>query len=118
MGHPRSKRRILARPRRATFTPEVVALFAELENTPRRARCSGAFRTKDQELAKRLGLEIEHLCDCRSVLDRDKPPTPTFARPVHEGQWRVYRVRRQLLEAIRSGTEKAAPVLDDRRVEL
>jgi hypothetical protein len=105
-----TKRRIIRRPRRATFTAEVLARFAELESMPARAR-RDAFRAKDEELARLLGLEIEHLCDCRSVLDRDQPLPPTFARPVVEGQWRVYRIRQQLLEAIRAGTGKAAPVL-------
>jgi hypothetical protein len=68
MGHPRSKRRILARPRRPSFGVEILRLFAELERTPPRARGSDSFRAKDQELARLLGLEIE--------LDRSMRPSP------------------------------------------
>jgi hypothetical protein len=106
-----AKRRIIDRPRRATFTPEVLQSFIALERTPMCDRRSDAFKDKDRELARRLGLEMEFICDCRSVLDR----APPFARatPVHDGQHRVHAVRLALLAAI---ANKAAPVPADRRV--
>jgi hypothetical protein len=97
-----AKRRIIARPRRAVFTAEVLRLFTELERTPMCDRRSEAFQARDRELARLLGLDLELICDCRSVLERDPlPPVASFERPASAGQVRVYAVRQELIAACR-----------------
>jgi hypothetical protein len=93
--------------RRLQFSPEVVALFRALECTPMSGRRSAAFQDRDRELARLLDLEIEWICDCRSVLERGPPPPPSFDRPVLYGQRRVYQTRLALIEAAAAKTERA-----------
>jgi hypothetical protein len=92
----------------------VVALFCELECTPMSGRRSAAFQDRDRELARLLDLEIEWICDCRSVLERGPPPPVSFDRPVTAGQRRVYQIRLDLLgaAAAKAGRAQGPPVLE------
>jgi hypothetical protein len=93
-----TKRRVLDRPRRPSFTAEALALFVELEAVPPRRRHTDEFQAKDRELARMLGLGSEWLCSVASVTDRWRPRSPP-RRPAEHDQHRVYAVRRELLEA-------------------
>jgi hypothetical protein len=93
-----AKRRIINRPRRATFTPEVLEIFRTLEATPPRDRKGDEFKRRDRELARLLGIEHEWFCSVASVTDRARPnPLPT--RPAEHDRVKVYAVRRALLAA-------------------
>jgi hypothetical protein len=100
-------RRTIVRPRRATFTPEVLKLFAELDATPRRGRDSDEFKTKDRELHRLLGLGGQWFCSCASVTDGSPLRSAGMTPPTYLDHQKVRGVRQQLLAAIR---EKTAPV--------
>jgi hypothetical protein len=102
-----AKRRILDRPRKPAFVAETLVLFVELERTPVSGRRSVAFQDRESELARLLGLEMELICDCRSVLERGPPPPVSFNRPVTAGQRRVYQTRLDLLGAVAAKTGRA-----------
>jgi len=65
-------RRPLARKRNASFTPEVLRLFLELENSPRRGK---RFEADGRRLMQLLGLS-EHWWTGNSVLNHDPVPSP------------------------------------------
>ncbi len=59
-----------AKGRRPAFPPEMLELFARLEDTPPRKRRSQWFKDADYGLHRRLGVGFERLCSQVSVLDR------------------------------------------------
>jgi hypothetical protein len=88
----------ISRPRHPSFTPEALALFAELERMPRRDRDGDAFRNGSKELARQLGLSTEWWGGC-DVNDDSAGPcwSPDYAA---YGYWfKVRAVREALLEA-------------------
>ena len=88
-------RRPLARKRNASFTPEVLRLFLELENSPRRGK---RFEADGRRLMQLLGLS-EHWWTGNSVLNHDPVPytTPNFIAWHDLFECRL--VREQLLAA-------------------
>jgi hypothetical protein len=83
------------------ITDEALRLFAELERTPRRQRDSKAFKAREHELMRLLGLVPEYWTMC-SVLDRSEGPChpPGYIRNDH---WHKVRgIRVALLEAAKS----------------
>ena len=93
-----TKRTIINRPRRPSFSDEALALFAELERVPTRDRKSDEFKAKDHQLARLLGLESEWFCSVASVTDPRRPPRRPSMLADHD-HLRVYAVREVLLEA-------------------
>ena len=93
-----TKRTPLDRRRKPLIDAETLALFTRLEAVPMRQRKTQAFKDKDRELARRLGLGGEWLCCIQSVLDHGKTPPPKHLA-CHESWFRVKAVREQLLEA-------------------
>ena len=57
-----TKRTPLDRRRKPLIDAETLALFTRLEAVPMRQRKTQAFKDKDRELARRLGLGDEWLC--------------------------------------------------------
>jgi hypothetical protein len=90
-----TKRTVIDRPRQRKFSPEVLALFVELERLPRN---SPKFKERSQRLASLLGLTDEWWTGCH-VSDRSvTPPIPALAAAA----WATCRaVREALLEAVR-----------------
>jgi hypothetical protein len=94
-----TKRTILDRPRRPpTFTDEILALFRELDATPKRNRESDDFKAKERELMKALDLANEWRFSMCSVLSRDREPCHPPGSPAAIDWHRVRRVREQLLD--------------------
>jgi hypothetical protein len=89
---------------------EVLRLFTELERTSKYDRRNDVFQARDRELARLLGLDLELICDCRSVLERDPPPVASFERPASAGQARVYETRLALIAACRDAGREAPGV--------
>jgi hypothetical protein len=89
------------RPRRATFTNEVLTLFAELDATPRRERDSNAFKAKDRELHRLLGLSGQWFCSVASVTDGRPLRSSSMTPPTYLDHQKVRAVREQLLAAVR-----------------
>jgi hypothetical protein len=103
-----TKRRTLARSRRATFTPEVLTLFAELNAVPARDRGKDEFKKRDRELARLLGLGGQWLCSVASVTD-GRPLRPASMTPsTYADHVKVRVVRERLIAAI---GEKTAPAV-------
>jgi hypothetical protein len=93
-----AKRRIINRPRRATFRREVIELFRTLDATPLRDRKTDAFKRRDRELAGMLGLSGEWFLSVASVTDRARPPALP-RRPAEHDHLKVYAIRLELLAA-------------------
>jgi len=97
-----TKRTPIGRPsRQPLISNEALALFVELERTPRRQRDSKAFKDGEHQLARMLGLVSEYWT-MNSVLDRvEQPPWPPHL--VAFGDWHRCRgIREQLLEACKA----------------
>jgi hypothetical protein len=93
------------RARTPLIDAETLALFVELNAVPMRRRDTQAFRARDLELHRRLGISIEWKCDVCSVLD---PSRKSYRTGFHHESWlRVRAVRLQLLEA--AGMTEARP---------
>jgi hypothetical protein len=81
--------------RRPLISNEALALFVELENTPRHRRGSKAFKDQEHQLARLLNL-IPEWWTMNSVLDRsERPPWPPHL--VAYQDWRRCRVVREAL---------------------
>ena len=90
-----SNRTPLNRQRSPIMDAETLALFVELESTPKRRRDSQKFKDRDRELARRLGLGGEWLCDVTSVTDDERVSHRTG---MHHDSWlKVRAVRLRLL---------------------
>jgi hypothetical protein len=61
--------------RRAPFDDDVVALFAELEAMPLRARKRDEFRLAERRLHQMLRIAGDAICSASSVFDSE-PPSP------------------------------------------
>jgi hypothetical protein len=96
-----SKRRTLDRPRRQTFTTEIVALFVEIE----RLRGNQAFTDRSHDLARMLGL-TEQWWTGNHVNDRSAGPIRTEEYSANEHWRQCRRVREELLAAVKQ--DKAA----------
>jgi hypothetical protein len=99
----------ISRPRVPSLTPEIIALFTELENaprpTPRGWRKTQEFTRKSQRLASLLGLSDEWWMMLHVETANAPRPHPTLA--AHALWPRVQAIRAALLEALR--TREARP---------
>jgi hypothetical protein len=83
------------RQRTPRIDAETLALFVELENTPKRSRKSQSFKDRDRALARRLDLGGEWICDVTSVTDDERVSHRTG---IHHDSWlKVRAVRLRLL---------------------
>jgi hypothetical protein len=99
-----TNRRPIERPRRRqVLTAEAIALFAELENTPRRRRGSKAFKDREHELARMLNLVPEWWATC-SVLDDSKRLCWPSHLQAYQDWHTVRSVREALLERAKAAT--------------
>jgi hypothetical protein len=90
-----------AKERRPTFSPELLSLFAELENAatpPRHWRKKQEFARKSQHLASQLGLSDAWWMGLK--VEKHEQQRPREGLAAHEWWPRVRAVRKQLLEAI------------------
>jgi hypothetical protein len=94
-----TNRRTISRPRRPTFGPEVLALFAELNAVPMRDR-KDEFKARDRELAEMLSIGDEWLFSIASVTDGRPLRTSGMTTPAYADHLRVRAVREQLLAAL------------------
>jgi hypothetical protein len=78
-------------------TPDVVALFVRLEQTPRRRR-GDQFKTAERELAHKLSL-VDEWWTGNSVLDRSRGPCHPPGYIANTDWRRVRHVREALLAA-------------------
>ena len=95
-----TKRKPRSRPWRARFTPETLALFQQLELTPKRKRKNRDFRAREKELmCRHLGL-VDEFWAILSVLDDSSNPNcpPWLHR--YTCWFHVREVRLQLLQAL------------------
>jgi hypothetical protein len=92
-----TKRRTLDRPRRRTYTAQIVGLFRELEAVPTRSRNSVAFKARERELMRALGLQNEHRFSMCSVLTRSREPCHPPGAPAWDDWFRVREARNVLL---------------------
>jgi hypothetical protein len=96
-----TNRTLRARHRKAPQVddPETIALFRELEKLPEEnRRDNDAYRAKETDLAKRLGLYTESFLSAMDVTDKTLPdrfPKYDFA---DDDWWRVTTMRARLLE--------------------
>jgi hypothetical protein len=96
-----------AKERRPTFSPEVLSLFAELENTftpPRHWRKKQEFARKSQHLASQLGLSDAWWMGLR-VEKIHEQQRPREGLAAYEWWPTVRRVRRELLAALEQRVE-------------
>ena len=102
-----TNRRPISRPHRPSFSPEALALFAELERVPARARHSQDFKDKSHELARRLHL-VDEFWGGNDVTDRSTEPCwPPWC--VSHGDWhRCRAIRRALLQTVKESPELLA----------
>jgi hypothetical protein len=95
----------ISRPRHRTFTPEILTLFAELENTPlpRHWRKRQEYMRKSQRLAGQLGLSDAWWMGLRVEKINEQRPREGLA--AYEWWPTVRRVRRELLTALEQRDE-------------
>jgi hypothetical protein len=86
--------------RKSVFSDGVLTLFAQLDAVPLRDRETDAFKAKDRELARLLGLSGPWLCDVASVTDGRPILAAGMTEPTLQGHLRVRAVREQLLQAL------------------
>jgi hypothetical protein len=86
----------------------MLTLFAALDARPPRERETDAFKTKDHELARTLGLGGQWVCSRASVTDRRLLRSASMTGPTYADHQKVRGVRAALLKAI---NEKASPAL-------
>jgi hypothetical protein len=89
-------RRRIAKGRRPTFPPDVLALFVELERIPEQRE---AYSDGSRELARLLGMTDEWWGG-NSVLDRSRGPCHPPGYGAYDDWFRCRVVREQLLEAM------------------
>jgi hypothetical protein len=90
-----TKRTVIDRPRRRTFSAEVIGLFVELD----RQHLSNPYADGPRALAERLGLMNEYWSG-NSVLDRGAGPCHPAGYVAHEGWFTCRQVREELLSAL------------------
>jgi hypothetical protein len=108
----------ISRPRVPSLTPEILALFTELENTPtpRHWRKTQEFARKSQRLAGLLGLSDEWWMMLR--VEKANDPRPREGLAAHVLWPRVQAIRAALLEASRAQQERAAEQEAERAAEF
>jgi hypothetical protein len=109
-----TKRKARSRPWRARFTPETLALFQELELTPKRKRKSREFRAGVKALmCGHLDLGGEFWAMLSVLDDSSEPNCPPHL--YRYGRWfYVHEVRLQLLQALAESAQRdgePAPLL-------
>jgi hypothetical protein len=87
------------RTHRPALIPQAILLFVELERTPVRQR-GEAFREREHELARMLGLVAEYW-SMNSVLDRSRRPCWPEGYAARDHWKRCRRVRQPLLALTR-----------------
>lgn len=94
-----TKRTPLERTRRAVIDGEALALFVELEKTPKRQRETPEFRAQSRELARRLALHDEWFFSRCDVLDRTTKPSHPVGYAARDAWFKCRAMREQLLAA-------------------
>jgi hypothetical protein len=96
----------ISRPRVPSLTPEIIALFTELEGTPtpRHWRKTQEFARKSQRLAGLLGLSDAWWMSVR--VEKADDPRPRKGLAAHDWWPRVQAVRAALLEALEQARER------------
>ena len=83
------------RTRTPIIDAETLALFVELDAVPKRRRDRNTFKQRDRELARRLDLGGEWMCDVCSVTDASHK---SYRTGMHHDSWlKVRAVRLRLL---------------------
>lgn len=83
------------RTRTPIIDAETLALFVELNAVPKRRRDTDTFKQRDRELARRLDLGGEWMCDVCSVTDASHK---SYRTGMHHDSWlKVRAVRLRLL---------------------
>lgn len=83
------------RTRTPIIDAETLALFVELDAVPKRRRDTDTFKQRDRELARRLDLGGEWMCDVCSVTDASHK---SYRTGMHHNSWlKVRAVRLRLL---------------------
>jgi hypothetical protein len=83
------------RTRTPVIDAETLALFVELNAVPKRRRDSQNFKDRDRQLARRLDLGGEWMCDVTSVTDDERV---SYRTGMHHDSWlKVRAVRLRLL---------------------
>jgi hypothetical protein len=83
------------RTRTPIIDAETLALFVELNALPKRRRDTDRFKQRDRELARRLDLGGEWMCDVCSVTDAS---LKSYRTGMHHDSWlKVRAVRLRLL---------------------
>ena len=95
----------LNRLRSPPIDAETLALFVELNAVPKRRRDTDTFKQRDRELARRLDLGGEWMCDVCSVTDASHK---SYRTGMHHDSWlKVRAVRLRLLNM--AGISEAPP---------
>jgi hypothetical protein len=104
----------ISRPRVPSFTPEILALFTELENTstPRHWRKRQEYMRKSQRLAGLLGLSDAWWMGLRVEKINEQRPREGLA--AYEWWPTVRRVRRELLAALEQREQPAQQPVDEK----
>ena len=89
----------VAKDRRPSFSPDALALFAELEHTPARRRHTREFMDREHELARRLHL-VDEWWGGNSVTDRSTEPCWPEWCVAHTDWHHCRAIREDLLQAI------------------
>jgi hypothetical protein len=90
-----SNRTPINRARTPPINSETLVLFVELNAVPKRRRDTDTFKQRDRELARRLDLGGEWMCDVCSVTD---PSRKSYRTGFHHESWlKVHAVRLRLL---------------------
>ena len=96
------------RTRTPIIDAETLALFVELDAVPKRRRDTDTFKQRDRELARRLDLGGEWMCDVCSVTDASHK---SYRTGMHHDSWlkvRAVRLRLLALAGISEGPAKRA----------
>jgi hypothetical protein len=96
------------RTRTPIIDAETLALFVELNAVPKRRRDTDTFKQRDRELARRLDLGGEWMCDVCSVTDASHK---SYRTGMHHDSWlkvRAVRLRLLALAGISEGPAKRA----------
>ena len=93
-----TRRTPLHRRRLPPVAADALALFMELEGTPKRRRSAQTFKDGERELHRMLGLTSEWWTG-NSVLDRSNGPCHPPGYIAHSDWFRVRRIRETLLQA-------------------
>lgn len=88
----------VAKERRPSFSPEALALFAELERVPAHRRHSREFKDKEHELARRLHL-IDEFWSGNGVTNKSSGPCHPQGNIARQDWFRCRAIRLALLQS-------------------